>query len=666
MEVASESTGTLDTTTTTTTDEEDGYIEFCPPSDVNHSSRHPSRRSVEEYGEGEDLRRGTIFSARLNLLSTMVGGGSLSLPLAFNQAGNGFLGPLLLILMAIITEFCLNCIAFACERGDGFANLVSAAATGGAEENDGRMEERLGRIRIRGKSSYESISGSTFGLKARYFTMVLVFIICFFAVTAYAVLLRDLLEPVADAILPPPSLSDDTGGPTLARNAAMLFVVLLVTPLCTLRSLTPLQNVGVASMISILILAAVVAYRSLGCNMGPSSSSLFDDNVGTHQHHQHQRIDDNWTNYVSYFPSSISHFLSSLPVFVSCYICHYNVPLVHNELSQPSPKRIRYVLRTTIWSATAFYLFLGFIGSMYGNCTPNGIVQGNVLLSFDEDDPLLLIGRACLAMTITLAFPMIVIPARDTALNPLWAQPCFASSINFCAAKCVQFHQWWKIFDIRSLLGRRHAKCGRCNPCPNYFASFLENCEIDSATANMSEPLLVLDKRDHRHLQDDNTHHFTDESPSSSIHVYEPNTDNDDNNIRNNNIGNNSNDDDDTNHEMATTTTTTIADSSDEDAAVAAIAAILARIVVAIVIFWLAAAVACTVQSIDVVWDLLGSSISIAIGFLIPSGAYLILSSSQTTSHGKNERVVAWIVVGIFIPLMFVCTGNAIYTTFIA
>ena len=59
-----------------------------------------------EHGEGE--RIGTISSARFNILSTMDGGGCLSLPLAFQQSVNSLLGPGLLIVVGMITEFCFR------------------------------------------------------------------------------------------------------------------------------------------------------------------------------------------------------------------------------------------------------------------------------------------------------------------------------------------------------------------------------------------------------------------------------------------------------------------------------------------------------------------------------------------------------------------------------
>lgn len=40
-------------------------------------------------------------------------------------------------------------------------------------------------------------------------------------------------------------------------------------------------------------------------------------------------------------------------------------------------------------------------------------MNGNILLDFDETDPLLMVGRLCLALTITLSFPLVVKPSSD-------------------------------------------------------------------------------------------------------------------------------------------------------------------------------------------------------------------------------------------------------------
>jgi len=61
---------------------------------------------------------------------------------------------------------------------------------------------------------------------------------------------------------------------------------------------------------------------------------------------------------------------------------------VHNELRQPTGERVRWWLRSTVWGSTLFYLTLGIAGSAYGACSDGDFVQGNILLGFPEDDPL--------------------------------------------------------------------------------------------------------------------------------------------------------------------------------------------------------------------------------------------------------------------------------------
>jgi amino acid permease len=98
------------------------------------------------------------------------------------------------------------------------------------------------------------------------------------------------------------------------------------------------------------------------------------------------------------------------------------------------------------------------------------------------------------------------------------------------------------------------------------------------------------------------------------------------------------------------------------------------RSIVALLVFWSAAGVACSVQSIDVVWDLVGSSFSIMMAFLIPCGAYLKLSRRRRFALVQGGRLgyrkwmvsrsVAWMMILIFVPLMVISTLNACYNSF--
>lgn len=462
-------------------------------------------------------RAGTTASARFNILSTMVGGGSLSLPLAFQKSGNALVGPLLLLVTALITEFCFRIHV-------GSSRIISPVSSQDTH---------------RGKDTFESVARAAFGPSANVFSMTLVVFMCFFGACAYAVLLRDMLQPVTEAIW-----HTSESGPTFQNNLTMLAVVLLVTPLCTLKTLTSLEKFGAASMFSVLILGSCIVYRSAQCNIY--------DNTTTHR--AFKFLPDTWKDLLDVFP-----------LFVSCYVCHYNLVPVHNELRRPSPERTSWWLRSTVWSSTAFYMTIGIAGSAYGHCTESGNVQGNILLDFPEDDVLLLIGRSCLALTLTMAFPMLTIPARDILI--------------------------------------------RCLP-----ASFFKptSSQVDNSAEEqeqaLQEPLLEREE---------------------DVEEGRP---------------------------------------AVEDGEVEASLGL--RLGAAIVVFWSSALVASCVASIDIVWDLLGSSLSILLSYLIPCGSYLVIVKKFDSDTGgdlspvKVSKYIAWALIIFYVPMMFVSTANAVVDTF--
>ena len=463
------------------------------------------------------VRVGTIASARFNILSTMVGGGCLSLPLAFQQSGNALMGPIMLIVTGLITDFC-------------FRLLVASAVQLNAPHPTSP-----------GKDSFESITSAAFGPKAYVMSMGLVTAMCFFGAVGYSVLLRDMMKPLNDWL----PLTGILAKGWLHKNFTLFGVILVVTPACTLTNFTALQNCGAASMTSILSLGTCIVIRSLQCNV----------------HAPHP-----WYTYVTLWPESPRQLLDSIPLYISCFVCHYNILPVHNELKNPTPARISWWLRSTTWYAVGLYTVMGFSGSAYGHCTPSGKVQGNVLLDFDEDDPLLMVGRMCLALTITLAFPMLVIPARDIMLRSV---------------------------ILPYLNGERGASVSP------------ESAAIEHDTAaQLQEPLLADEERPV----------VEDEGADTAASRHPP--------------------------------------------------SFMLRLSTATGIFWTAGLVASCVASIDEVWDLLGSSLSIMLSYLVPCGCYLVIMKDVTDSRTKTSKALCWLLVFIFVPLMFISTGNAVVNTF--
>jgi len=542
----------------------------------------------------DENRQGTISSARFNLLSSMVGGGSLSLPLAFHQTGNMFMAPVLLVITSVLAQqsiyFLVKAGIYSTERRDNMSD----------NHNDPLDNDK------KGTASYENMASQAFGAKARVLSSILVFACCFFGTAGYAVLLRDMLEPLVDSVVIPPEGTG--GGPTFSRNLAMLTVILIVSPLCIMKNLTALKNVGAASMASVLTVGLCVAYRSIECQLGFT------------EQHENDNSDNKESSESSMqaFPSSMKMVLDAVPLFISSYICHFNVLPIHNELRCPTSDRVTQWVRTSMWPATLFYYMIGLTGSLYAKCTPNGEIQGNILLDFDEDDPLLLLGRMCLAMTITLAFPMLVIPARDILVRAVAGTRCGRRII----AKSTRKSSLAPLDVSDAMFSDDEG--------PNGLTEVqFEHMEVAQAT-HLEEPLLAMENRSIANTAPDAMRDDLDEfdeNRSTSRSIEQDGTD-----------------------------------------------SRLLRIAAALSVFWSAAIIACSVSSIDVVWDLLGSSFSIMMAFIIPCGAYLKLAGrkrffNQVSDGGASfrkwmvSRTLAWIMVIGFIPLMIVSTANAVYNS---
>ena len=80
------------------------------------------------------------------------------------------------------------------------------------------------------------------------------------------------------------------------------------------------------------------------------------------------------------------------------------------------------------------------------------------------------------------------------------------------------------------------------------------------------------------------------------------------------------------------------------------------------VVLWTGVILASVVDSIDIVWDLLGSSLSILLSYLIPAAAFLVLVRSQRGMG--SSKALSYALIVLFVPLMVISTANAIINTF--
>ena len=252
--------------------------------------------SREHLSPSYDDPRRTMHpqSAIFGLVSTIVGGGVLSLPFAFAQTGL-VLGTALLLGSAAASEFTIQLV-------------VSCARRTGAE-------------------SYEALALHAYGPWAQTAVMAVVAALTWMASVAYLVLMTDMIEPLVEEL--PGKLTISRHGVTMAAGAGVL-------PLCLLRSLHALRFTSVLCVAAVSALAGCVAFKSLSegyAFVAPPAA-------------QHQPEDLRVLVWPRSVAAAWSGTLHALPIFCVSFLCHFNVVSTHTQLHYPAPTPTRTRIRT--------------------------------------------------------------------------------------------------------------------------------------------------------------------------------------------------------------------------------------------------------------------------------------------------------------------------------
>ena len=378
----------------------------------------------------------------------------------------------------------------------------------------------------------------------------------------------------------------------LSDNVLMCILAGSVTPLMFLRSLTALKPMGVVGCCTIFTLAACIFYRVATCGSQPPVNLDEDDDyvIPTPP-----PTVQSYFTYVEMF-GTWSGVLDSLPIFICTFVCHFNVLPVHDELTSPTRRRLRRLIHTTFGVTVAFYGFVGGAGMGVGRCgyypkeeekvrekvmgkgwrmrgrvckiffpslTPlqSKQVKGNVLLNFPSTDNLMSLGRACLACTITLAFPLLVIPCRDMIVRIIQEVKTGVKGGQEGGNKGeIGKGRIGRHYDFEGILG-------------------------DEDTRDMEEPL--IQQAAGERSTDELGRERLDSSKSFDSQA--------------------------------------LLSTSDQDFKRFG----LRKVLVTLLVFWGGLLGATCVDNIEVVWDVLGSSISILVAFLIPCACYLVVSRGK-------------------------------------
>lgn len=333
-------------------------------SELLHEEREAGPLSLES-------RQGGIRSSIFTLVSTMMGGGVLSLPFAVQKTGI-VLAPVLLIGVCLISRF----------------SLWLVLTTG---------------CSVRA-SSYEDMAALTLGRRASTcVTFILIFLL-WFVIVAYSILLGDLLGPVLAFCFR--SALDEATVRSHAilslRTATMVLAHVVLFPVTSSSSISAMRFTSAISLSTTSLLAVLISVRSIATMI--SRGSFFAEPAPLAPR------------------GGLLGALSGSSIFAVSFLCHFNLLPVSEELARPTKLRFRKVVDRTTAFGGALYLIVGMLGVAEFSAAPGG-VRGNILLNYPCDDVLISLGRLGLALTVSIGIALMVHPMRS-AIRTLLPPSC--------------------------------------------------------------------------------------------------------------------------------------------------------------------------------------------------------------------------------------------------
>lgn len=265
----------------------------------------------------------------------MCGGGVLTLPIAFARAGI-LPSTVMMIISAIITDFSMYILCSCARR------------TGGR--------------------SYGDVTRTAFGLKAEIAVTVLLFVFLAFVIVAYMVLVRDIWTPLILHLSPRlkswclEEWNVDPDRSQVPSNVFLVVFILCSLPLLLKRNLHALRHTCYVGFASLLLLIVAIVRRAYNRN--------FITDVGI------------FGSKVKWYSNDINDYIYAFPIIALSLFSIYNVLTVHSALINPTRRRVKFVLDGTIILCLVLFYIVGLCGYLYAYDETKDNILLNFPLSF--------------------------------------------------------------------------------------------------------------------------------------------------------------------------------------------------------------------------------------------------------------------------------------------
>eukprot|EP01083_Nonionella_stella_P093946 263529_1 len=334
--------------------------------------------------------RSGVFGTSINFINTILGSGILGLPQALAQTGLGF-GLFLLAFVAWISVYSCKFII------------------------------KIGR-RVNQKN-YEELCEFAYGKFGFYAISISCALLDFGALSAYSVMIYQTIPMVANEYIFDHQATCDQTRNVVVVGTVIVHVFML--PLCLLKDLSRLE---ITSGLSVLTFAAIYLISFV---RAPSAVKALKDAAEMNP------------NLGPFIPPASSFFNFKQPLdffkgigtFAFALICLDSVYLIHESLSDQTPRRWTKVTHISIGFLFVLYASFSVVLFLWFGEQSNG----NILCSYPLDDIAINVARVGLGITIALTYPMSNFVFRSYLLAMLreWIGPRADSRFVWAAITVV-------------------------------------------------------------------------------------------------------------------------------------------------------------------------------------------------------------------------------------
>ncbi|OBA29020.1 hypothetical protein HANVADRAFT_50967 [Hanseniaspora valbyensis NRRL Y-1626] len=207
---------------------------------------------------------------------------------------------------------------------------------------------------------------------------------CFGVSLSYLIVIGDLMPQIIHFFAPDLHIS------RVIFISISLFVIIL--PLCFIKKISSLKKFSMIALISVVYLCFMIIGNYFFAT-GLDKGKIY------------------WTKPNKSYNDT--NFLTSFPISVFAFTCQHNTFSIFNELKKPGFHNFAKVVTGAMSLALIIYLTVGTLGYL----TFGDLVESNIIKMYDMSTVFNVLGRFCIVVLVTLAYPLQMYPCRLSIHN---------------------------------------------------------------------------------------------------------------------------------------------------------------------------------------------------------------------------------------------------------